>query len=133
MSEARGIPSQATDMPIVPEFEFFDRLRKARTAYAQLAQKRITQRQFAELIGVPEKAYENWESGYNKPEDIVAVAESIEAATRIPASWLLTGRYEGDAYRFSREHEAAGQEAFSGADIDSLLDVAPAQRAGNVA
>lgn len=130
MSSPAMVPG-AMDLPIVPEFEFPDRLRKARMAYAQVTQTRITQKQFAELIGVPEKAYENWESGYNRPEDIVAVSEAIETVTRIPASWMLTGRYEGAAMRLSREHEVAGHEAFSGSDMEALCDVADRVRAAD--
>lgn len=119
-SSAPPVPTRS-GLPIVPEFEFSDRLRKARMTYARMTGTRITQRQFAELIGVPGKAYENWESGYNRPEDIVAVSESIQVATNIPASWLLTGRYEGEAVRLSLESETAGQARYSGSDVDDFL------------
>lgn len=66
-----------------PQWTFGDRIRKARRKAG------MTQKQFAEVLGVGEKAYAQWETDANKPGDIVAVAQRVQLLTRIPAAWML--------------------------------------------
>ena len=58
----------------------------------------------------------------------------------IPVEQFFSGRLDlpmsriaQRPYRFSREHEGAGQEAFSGADVDAMVDALHDRQAGNVA
>ena len=68
-----------------PHFDFSDRIRKVRRDIAHL-----TQKQMAEELGVNQKAYEAWEAGRNKPDDIVAIAKRIALRWRgISAAWVL--------------------------------------------
>jgi DNA-binding XRE family transcriptional regulator len=68
-----------------PQFEFCDRIRKVRREVAHL-----TQKDMAAELGVNLKAYEAWESGRNRPDDIVAVAKRIALRWRgITAGWIL--------------------------------------------
>lgn len=68
---------------VIPEWTFADCLRKAR----QIAG--MSQRDFAEQLGVKAGAYAQWEADNNRPRDVVAIAKRIEMLTRIPASWTL--------------------------------------------
>lgn len=69
-----------------PEWDFGDRLRKVRRSIA-----RMSQHDMAVTIGITQKAYAAWESGLNRPKDIVAVARQIEGLWpgRVTSAWLL--------------------------------------------
>lgn len=68
-----------------PEFGFSDRIRKIRREIAHM-----TQQQMADELGVTQKAYAAWESGRNKPDDIVAIAKRIAIRWRgVTAGWVL--------------------------------------------
>jgi DNA-binding XRE family transcriptional regulator len=69
-----------------PQWDFGDRLRKVRRSIAGMSQ-----REMAETLGITQKAYAAWESGLNRPKDIVAVAKQIESAWpgRVMSAWLL--------------------------------------------
>lgn len=67
----------------VPEWTFGDRIRKIRR------DARLSQGEFAELIGRGDKAVAAWESGKNEPGDIVAVARRIQVALGVRAEWTL--------------------------------------------
>src|SRR2546423_914290 len=115
---------------IVPEWDFADRLRKARLIHAHRSGRRITQAEFAAMLNVPAPRYTQWESGNNLPDELVGVANAIEDITAIPAEWMLLGRYDGQALKVSRELEIPGQGLFSGADMAALLDaVTPPEQA----
>lgn len=68
----------------VPEWTLGDRLRKIRIEGGF-----GTQAEFAELIGANLQQYGAWESGRNRPRDIVALAKRIELLARVPAEWTL--------------------------------------------
>lgn len=68
---------------VIPQWTFGDHLRKARQTAG------MSQKVFAENLGVSDSAYAQWEAGNNNPRDIVAVAKRVELFTRIPASWIL--------------------------------------------
>jgi len=78
-SEAQDLPSG----PWIPEWTLADRLRKARSAVG------LGQRDFAERLDVSAGTYSQWEAGYARPRDVVAIARRIELLTRIPAAWIL--------------------------------------------
>jgi transcriptional regulator with XRE-family HTH domain len=66
-----------------PTWTFGDRLRKARRS------RRLSQREFARLLGESEKSIANWEGDVAKPRDVVALAKKVEATYGVPAEWLL--------------------------------------------
>lgn len=78
--------SIATESYANPDWEFSDRIRKVRRSIAGM-----TQEQMATELGVTQKAYAAWESGKNKPDDIVAIAKRIAFRWRgrVTASWML--------------------------------------------
>lgn len=49
----------------------------------------LTQKAFAERIGVPAPRYSQWEADLGKPRDLVAVAKRIQLVAQVPAAWLL--------------------------------------------
>lgn len=94
---------------------FADRVRKVRR------ELKLTQADFAALIGVGDKAYAAWESGANEPRDLVHAAETLEARTGYDRRWWLgwldaeiphpDGPDEGNSGTVRRqglEHEPAG-------------------------
>lgn len=78
--------STATESYANPDWDFSDRIRKVRRSVA-----RMTQEEMAGELGVTQKAYAAWETGRNKPDDIVAVAKRIAFRWRgqVTASWVL--------------------------------------------
>jgi DNA-binding transcriptional regulator YiaG len=60
-----------------------DRIRKVRRDLG------MNQAEFAELVGYGEKAIAAWESGKNKPADVLAASKAISDATRVVREWLL--------------------------------------------
>jgi transcriptional regulator with XRE-family HTH domain len=66
-----------------PKWTLGDRIRKARRDVD------MSQAQFASLLGVGAKALAAWETDYNRPADLVELAERLEAVTGIPRSWFL--------------------------------------------
>lgn len=67
----------------VPAWTFPDRLRKARLTAG------MTQREFADAIGVPPSRYAQWEAGNNSARNLVEVARRVEIASGVSAAWLL--------------------------------------------
>lgn len=69
-----------------PQWDFGDRLRKVRRSIAGM-----NQREMAHALGITQKAYAAWESGLNRPKDIVAVAKQIEHIWpgQVMSAWLL--------------------------------------------
>jgi DNA-binding XRE family transcriptional regulator len=57
----------------------------------------MNQREMADALGITQKAYAAWESGLNRPKDIVAVAKQIERLWpgHVMSAWLLG--VDGDA------------------------------------
>jgi transcriptional regulator with XRE-family HTH domain len=66
-----------------PTWTFGDRLRKARRS------RRLSQREFARLLGESEKSIANWESDVSRPRDVVALAKKVQATYGVPAEWVL--------------------------------------------
>lgn len=75
-----------------PQWDFGDRLRKVRRSVA-----RMNQREMAAALGITQKAYAAWESGLNRPKDIVAVAKQIESIWpgQVMSAWLLGVESDG--------------------------------------
>lgn len=75
-----------------PQWDFGDRLRKVRRSVA-----RMNQREMADALGITQKAYAAWESGLNRPKDIVAVAKQIEHIWpgQVMSAWLLGVESDG--------------------------------------
>ena len=69
--------------PWVPEWSLADRLRKARQSFA------LPQREFAAKLGVTASAYQQWEGGFTRPRNVVAMAKRIEMLTGVSATWIL--------------------------------------------
>lgn len=66
-----------------PEPSFGDRLRMIRR------HMKLSQAEFADLIGESRKNIGTWESDYALPRYLVAVCKKVELATRVPSHWLL--------------------------------------------
>lgn len=66
-----------------PSWTLGDRLRKVRRS------RRLSQVEFARLLGEKEKSIANWESDISRPRDVVALAKNVEATYGVPADWLL--------------------------------------------
>jgi DNA-binding transcriptional regulator YiaG len=86
---ARPMTAPARHETVIPEWSIADRLRKIRRDYA-----RMDQDAFAEALGVKPSRYGAWETGRNKPENLVALAMRVEEVTGVPAAWTL-GVYGG--------------------------------------
>lgn len=70
--------------PWIPEWSFGDKVRKIRRA------KGMTQTEFAQALGVGDRAAAAWESIDDRmPRDVVAIAKRIEVRFQVPAAWLL--------------------------------------------
>ena len=67
----------------VPQFTFGDHVRKIRRELG------LSQEEFAQPLGVTKVTYGAWETGRNRPGNIVAVAKRIELSYGVPASWTL--------------------------------------------
>jgi len=67
----------------VPRWTWGDRVRKVRRDL------KLEQEQFARMIGVTQKTLASWETGARTPRDSVALAQTIEAQTGVPAIWML--------------------------------------------
>ncbi|MBL5975336.1 MAG: XRE family transcriptional regulator [Candidatus Leucobacter sulfamidivorax] len=78
--------AEVTRLPgLIPQWNFGDRLRKARREYTE-----FTQEQMAEQLGVTLKAYSSWEAGRsNGPRNIAQAAVKLEEITGIPKTWFL--------------------------------------------
>lgn len=70
----------------VPVLTFAQKLRITREGYDD---KRVTQAEFAELLGVTKNAYAQWEAGNNQPRDIVEMCKKIQRITGVSSAWLL--------------------------------------------
>jgi transcriptional regulator with XRE-family HTH domain len=77
-----AVAAAAEPMPD-PQFEFPDKLRKARLAHGS------TQREFADLLGVKHPTYAAWEIGTTRCPRETAIAKRIEFITGIRAAWIL--------------------------------------------
>ena len=66
-----------------PQPSFGDRLRMVRRGM------KMSQAQFAELIGDSSKNVATWEADKSLPRHLVAVCKKIELAARVPSEWLL--------------------------------------------
>lgn len=62
---------------------FGERIRKVRRLNG------LTQKAFAEMIGASPASVDAWEADRNRPRDLVAVAEQIEATFNLPRGWML--------------------------------------------
>jgi transcriptional regulator with XRE-family HTH domain len=67
----------------VPNWTFGDRLRRVRRSAG------LNQIQMAERIGVTKAMYVSWETDYNLPRKILAVAARIELEFGTPQWWTL--------------------------------------------
>lgn len=73
-----------------PQLSFGARLRMIRLAYAErLEVDRLSQDEFATMLGVKKGTYGQWEAGNNKPADLVAFAQRVEELTGADPAWLL--------------------------------------------
>jgi len=67
----------------VPSWSLADRLRKVRR------DEGMTQEEMAHALGVKPVTLGSWESGRNRPDDVVGLASRIESLYGVPAAWLL--------------------------------------------
>lgn len=67
----------------IPSWTLADRLRKIRR------DRHLTQDQMAREIGVKAVTWAAWEAGRTRPQDVVELAELIEARFGVPAAWTL--------------------------------------------
>jgi transcriptional regulator with XRE-family HTH domain len=85
MSEARVIQFRWR-----PTIGFATRLRVLRKEYGtRIGQPGLSQVAFATELGVNENTYKQWESGGNRPSDIVAFANRCSEVTACDPAWLL--------------------------------------------
>jgi transcriptional regulator with XRE-family HTH domain len=66
-----------------PAWTLGDRLRKVRRS------RRLSQVEFARLLGESEKSIANWESDVSRPRDVVTLAKKVQATYGVPAEWVL--------------------------------------------
>jgi transcriptional regulator with XRE-family HTH domain len=67
----------------LPEWTLADRLRKIRR------DRHLTQQEIAGELGIKSVTWAAWESGRNRPEDVLQVAVAIERRYGVPAAWTL--------------------------------------------
>ena len=74
--------STQTATAFIPSWSLADRLRKARLVSG------LTQREFANKIGVSAASYTQWECGNTGPRDLIGACQKIEAFTGVSSVWL---------------------------------------------
>lgn len=104
-----------------PEWDFSDRLRKVRRDIAGM-----TQTEMATELGVKQKAYAAWESGQNRPDDIISIAKRIAfrwrgRVTAIIAAVVFFGGCAAMIGGFRDNHAGSGYTTSRGAPT-SLSD-----------
>jgi transcriptional regulator with XRE-family HTH domain len=67
----------------LPEWTLADRLRKIRR------DRHLTQQEIADALGIKSVTWSAWESGRNRPEDVLDLAVTIERRYGVPAAWTL--------------------------------------------
>jgi transcriptional regulator with XRE-family HTH domain len=72
-----------TPSPDVPEWTLADRLRKIRR------DRHLTQEAIAKELGINAVTWSSWESGRNRPSDVLELAVTIERRYGVPAAWTL--------------------------------------------
>lgn len=78
-----------TAIGIIPEWEFCDRLRKARRISG------LSQEQMCAELGVLPSRYGHWESGRNQPDNLRLTALAVSKLTGVSFAWLM-GSGDGD-------------------------------------
>ena len=68
---------------LLPQWTLADRLRKIRR------DRHLTQHEIAEQLGYKDVTWSAWESGHNRPQDVLDVAVKIERRYGVPAAWTL--------------------------------------------
>lgn len=71
---------------VVPTWNLADRLRKVRRDVLDL-----TQDEMAAQLEVGAKRYAAWETGQNKPSDLVALSIRLESLSGVSAVWFVFG------------------------------------------
>ena len=85
MAPVTAVKGRRAKKPVVPEFEFGDRLRKARL-YAGLTLAPV-----AAEMGVSEAAVSKWERNESPPRNVWDIVERYQNLTGVDKNWLLTG------------------------------------------
>jgi DNA-binding XRE family transcriptional regulator len=67
----------------IPQWTMADRLRKIRR------DSKMSQEDFAHVLGIKPTTWAAWESGRNSPERVLELANLIEDRLDVPAAWLL--------------------------------------------
>jgi hypothetical protein len=74
--------------PWVPELAFSDRLRVVRRQHAKNLGRKLTVRQFSEILEIPSGTYGVWETGAGVPADVVGMCKRIAEVTGCDPAWL---------------------------------------------
>lgn len=69
--------------PLIPEWTFGDRVRKARRSAG------LSQQELADALAVKLSRLASWESGKANPRQLQDIARRVEDVTGVPALWLL--------------------------------------------
>lgn len=72
-----------------PDPDIATKLRAIRRGYAKLLDRKIPQREFAEIIGYGAKAYGAWEAGTNQPDDLIELATRLYERIGLDPSYLV--------------------------------------------
>lgn len=67
----------------IPQIQLSDRLRRIRR------DEGLSQDSFAARLGIQKEAYSTYESGRNRPSDVIVLAQDIERVFSVPAWWTL--------------------------------------------
>lgn len=67
----------------IPQWDFADRLRKVRRDAG------YTQEEFAQALGVGDRAYAAWEAGRNEPKAMPEIVVRLERLTGVPRAWFF--------------------------------------------
>lgn len=85
MTPVTAVKGRRGKKPVVPQFEFGDRLRKARL-YAGLTLTPV-----AAEMGVSEAAVSKWERNESPPRNVWEITAKYQELTGVDKNWLLTG------------------------------------------
>jgi transcriptional regulator with XRE-family HTH domain len=116
-------------LPWRPELTLGLRFRMVRRKYAKRIGERVTQAKMAEICGVSESAYKQWEADNNPPEHLVDIAKHLQRSIGADAKFLLGLDEEGTGPKGGGEQQEAATYWYGDGAVQEMGRVAHLQAA----